>query len=191
MGGRWYNWNHHHSNSKTAKQKLNGRKLKRKQKEINEGEMQRARNSPTIIKLRWDNFDHNNCSPNRFAKKKFLSRLCQYPRNAVGYASLKPNKFYSIKTARILNKTIIRNALCQAKAGQSHQHAFSQNMKDIAWETHSPLPPKVSTSQCCILSAQRITAASILTLTKFTFDWKNCQSRQPTFAHSRAQIGFY
>jgi len=36
----------------------------------------------------------------------------------VSYASPMPNKFCSIKTARIFNKHITRNALCQAKAGQ-------------------------------------------------------------------------
>jgi len=44
--------------------------------------------------------DHNNCIPNRFAKKKCFSRLCQQPSNTVGYANPKPNKFCSIKTAR-------------------------------------------------------------------------------------------
>jgi len=96
----------------------------------------------------------------------------------VSYASgPKPNKFCSIKTARIFNKHLTRNAFCPAKAGQSHQHAFCENVKNIALETHSVMPPKVSTSQCCILSEKRITAASDLTLTKFTFDGKNCQSR--------------
>ena len=90
-------------------------------------------------------------------------------------ASPTPNKFCSIKTARTFNGHITRNALCQAKAGQSHQHAFCQNVKNIACAAHSALPPKVSSSQCCILSPRRITAASILTLTKFTLDGKNCQ----------------
>jgi len=33
-----------------------------------------------------------------------------------------PIKFCSMKTARIFDKNITRNTLCQAKAGQAHQH---------------------------------------------------------------------
>ena len=89
-------------------------------------------------------------------------------RNAVDYASLKPNKFCNIKTARIFNKNITRNALRQAKAGQSHQHTDNRRMQP-EYEKYRVRNTLRSTGesfrQRCILSAQRITAAEILTLT--------------------------
>jgi len=117
----------------TAKQEFSkwvtGNRNANKKEEINEGEMQLAsvtrkkvtnKNESTLRQLT-DILDHNNCSPNRFVKKHSFR----------AYANRQkiPNKFCSIKTARTFNKNITINALCQAKAGQSHQHTHSRHIQ--------------------------------------------------------------
>jgi len=53
-----------------------------------------------------------------------LNPLCVHP-----CASPNPNKFCSIKTTRMFNKSITRNALCQAKSRESHQHTDGKRIK--------------------------------------------------------------
>jgi len=49
-------------------------------------------------------------------------------KRSIGYASPKRNKFCSIKTACNIHQNITRNALCQAKTGQSCQHTDSRRI---------------------------------------------------------------
>jgi len=69
-------------------------------------------------------------------EKKFFSRLCQQRRNAIGYASPKQNKLYSIKTVRIYKKNITRNILPSKGRTVTSAHTQQVHVADALWSAH-------------------------------------------------------
>jgi len=126
-----------------------------KKKEINEGEIQRARKSSTIMNLHWDNWPV--CLTTTMVglvlivlpKGNFCAYVnrqeTQYTTLVISQRNSSPERQleFSTKTSGLPETHSARHKL-DCNISTHTAGAFSQNMKIIARETHSALPAKVS-----------------------------------------------